>query len=144
MRTAARDVRSCASSRWPSRWPSAVPGDGRLRPPRPPTTTCLRVLLFYKANFHASHVQARQAVRDLATELATEYGQTLEIQETDDPAAFTPENLATNDALVFAQTGGVLFNTAQRAALEAYIRGGGGFVGHPLHRLVASTRPSTT
>ncbi|KRD44741.1 hypothetical protein ASE38_11815 [Cellulomonas sp. Root930] len=98
---------------------SAAPGDDET----------LRVLLFYKANFHASHVQARQAVRDLATELSTEYGKTLEIQETDDPAAFTTANLATVDAMVFAQTGGVLFDAAQRAALESYIRGGGGFMG---------------
>ena len=98
---------------------SAAPGDDET----------LRVLLFYKANFHASHVQARQAVRDLATELSTEYGKTLEIQETDDPAAFTTANLATVDAMVFAQTGGVLFDAAQRAALEGYIRGGGGFMG---------------
>ncbi|KQY24713.1 hypothetical protein ASD16_04190 [Cellulomonas sp. Root485] len=89
----------------------------------------LKVLLFYKPNFHASHVQARQAVRDLATELAGEYDKTLEIQETEDPAAFTTANLATVDAMVFAQTGGVLFDAAQRAALEGYIRGGGGFMG---------------
>lgn len=89
----------------------------------------LRILLFYKPNFHASHVQAREAVRDLATELSTEHAQPVDIQETDDPAAFNTENLATRDAVVFAQTGGVLFNEAQRAALEAYIRGGGGFMG---------------
>ncbi|ANC32197.1 Trehalose utilization [Isoptericola dokdonensis DS-3] len=89
----------------------------------------LRVLLFYKANFHASHVQARQAVRDLATELGTEHGQQVDIQETDDPAAFTTANLASKDAVVFAQTGGVLFNVQQRAALEEYIRGGGGYMG---------------
>lgn len=89
----------------------------------------LRVLLFYKPNFHASHVQARQAVRDLATELGTEYSQPVEIQETEDPAAFTTDNLATKDAVVFAQTGGVLFNVDQRAALEEYIRGGGGYMG---------------
>ncbi len=94
----------------------------------PPDGT-LRVLLFYKSNFHASHVQARQAVRDLATELGTEYGQPVEIEETDAAAAFTTENLATKDAVVFAQTGGVLFNTEQRAALEAYIRDGGGYMG---------------
>ena len=74
-------------------------------------------------------MQARQAVRDLATELAAEYGKTLEIQETEDPAAFTTANLATVDAMVFAQTGGVLFDAAQRAALEGYIRGGGGYMG---------------
>nr|WP_232523476.1 LamG-like jellyroll fold domain-containing protein [Nocardioides sp. MAH-18] len=89
----------------------------------------LKVLLFYKDNFHASHVQARQAINALAAELAAENSLSLQVQETQDPAAFTPENLATVDTLVFAQTGGVLFNTAQRAALESYIRGGGGFAG---------------
>lgn len=89
----------------------------------------LRVLLFYKPQFHASNVQARQAIRELADELGTQYSQPVEIQETDDPAAFTPENLATKDALVFAQTGGVLFDDAQRAALEDYIRDGGGYLG---------------
>lgn len=89
----------------------------------------LKVLLFYKDNFHASHVQARQAVNALAAELASEHELTLQVQETQDPAAFTPQNLATVDTLVFAQTGGVLFNTAQRDALETYIRDGGGFAG---------------
>ncbi|BDZ41999.1 hypothetical protein GCM10025865_12980 [Paraoerskovia sediminicola] len=89
----------------------------------------LSVLLFYKPNFHASNVQARQAVRDLADQLGTEHGQPVEIQETDDPSAFTTDNLATKDAVVFAQTGGVLFDTDQRAALEEYIRGGGGYMG---------------
>ncbi|MFI9485428.1 LamG-like jellyroll fold domain-containing protein [Promicromonospora sp. NPDC052451] len=89
----------------------------------------LRVLLFYKSNFHASHVQARQAIRDLVTDLGVEYDQPVEIQETDDPAAFTTANLATKDTIAFAQTGGVLFNVEQRAALEAYIRGGGGYLG---------------
>lgn len=89
----------------------------------------LRVLLFYKPNFHASHVQARQAVRDLADQLGTEYDQPVEIEETENAAAFTTENLATKDAVVFAQTGGVLFDVNQRAALESYIRGGGGYMG---------------
>ncbi|USQ80491.1 ThuA domain-containing protein [Ornithinimicrobium faecis] len=89
----------------------------------------LRILLFYKPNFHASHVEARQAVRDLATQLGEEYDQPVDIEETDDPAAFTTENLATKDAVAFMQTGGVLFNEAQRAALEAYIRDGGGYMG---------------
>ena len=114
------------------RWPSPLPATAAARRPRQRrrTTTLLRVLLFYKPNFHASHVQARQAVRDLADRARRpQYGQTVEIQETDDPAAFTTANLATVDAVVFAQTGGVLFNAAQRAALEAYIRGGGGYMG---------------
>ncbi|GAA1870076.1 LamG-like jellyroll fold domain-containing protein [Myceligenerans crystallogenes] len=89
----------------------------------------LRVLLFYKPNFHASHVQAREAVRDLATQLGTQYSQPVEIQETEDAGAFTTANLATKDAVVFAQTGGILFDANQRAALEAYIRAGGGYLG---------------
>ncbi|WP_109509787.1 LamG-like jellyroll fold domain-containing protein [Nocardioides speluncae] len=89
----------------------------------------LRILLFYKPNFHASHVQAREAVRNLAAELGNQYSQTVEIEETEDAAAFNTANLETKDAVVFAQTGGVLFNTEQRAALEAYIRGGGGYFG---------------
>lgn len=89
----------------------------------------LKILLFYKPNFHASNVEARAAVKQLGQDLATQYGQTLVVQETDSPTAFTPENLATVDVAVFAQTGGVLFDAAQRAALEGYIRGGGGYVG---------------
>jgi type 1 glutamine amidotransferase len=95
----------------------------------PDTDGRLNVLLFYKPNFHASHVQARQAVRDLVNELGTQYGQPVEIQETDDPSVFNTGNLADKDTVVFAQTGGVLFNAAQRSALEAYIRAGGGYMG---------------
>lgn len=89
----------------------------------------LNVLLFYKTNFHASHVQARQAVNDLAVELADQYDQTLNVEETDNAAVFNTANLETKDVVVFAQTGGVLFNADQRAALESYITGGGGFMG---------------
>lgn len=108
-----------------------LPGSAATQPAEQaePLDTDLRVLLFYKPNFHASHVQARQAIRDLAAELGTQYGRTVEITDTDDPSVFTPENLATYDTLVFAQTGGVLFNDAQRDALEGYIQGGGGWMG---------------
>lgn len=98
--------------------PASAAADGKLR-----------ILLFYKDNFHASHVQAREAVKQLGEELAGQYSQTWEVQETQNPDVFNTTNLATIDVAVFAQTGGVLFNTDQRAALEAYIRGGGGYVG---------------
>ncbi len=94
-----------------------------------PDDGILKVLLFYKPNFHASHVQARQAVNELADDLGEEYSQTVEVEETDNAAAFNTANLETKDAVVFAQTGGVLFNADQRAALETYIRGGGGYMG---------------
>lgn len=89
----------------------------------------LRVLLFYKTQFHASNVQAREAIRDLTEQLGQEYDLDVEITETDDAAVFTPESLATYDTLAFAQTGGVLFNDAQRAALQGYIQNGGGWLG---------------
>ncbi|MBD3915928.1 ThuA domain-containing protein [Nocardioides hwasunensis] len=120
--------------------PLAAAGTAQAAGPAPATAAAaaapgsvpdgtFNLLLFYKPNFHASHVQGRQAIRELATELATEYGQVINIQETDDPSAFTAANLATKDAVAFMQTGGVLFNEAQRTALEAYIRGGGGYFG---------------
>ena len=100
----------------------------------------LRVLLFSSGDgVHGSVANTRAAVRELSGSLAVEHGlynnsgdpaqAVADIQETTDAAVFTPENLATKDVLVFAHTAGVLFNTEQRAALEAYIRGGGGFVG---------------
>lgn len=107
----------------------ALPVMGATTPAAAAEDDVLRVLLFYKPNFHASHVQAREAVRALASQIAVEHAQTLDIEETDNAAAFNAANLATKDAVVFAQTGGVLFNTEQRAALESYIRGGGGYMG---------------
>lgn len=91
--------------------------------------TTLRVLLFYKPQFHASHVEARQAIKELAADLGQEYAREVEVTDTDDASVFTPENLATYDTLVFAQTGGVLFDDAQREALKGYIQGGGGWLG---------------
>ena len=100
----------------------------------------LRVLLFSSGDgVHGSVANTRAAVRELSNSLAAQYGldnnsgdpaqAVADIQETTNAAVFTPENLATKDVLVFAHTAGVLFNTDQRAALESYIRGGGGFVG---------------
>ena len=100
----------------------------------------LRVLLFSSGDgVHGSVANTRAAVREMSNSLAVEHGldnnsgdpaqAVADIQETTDASVFTPENLATKDVLVFAHTAGVLFNTEQRAALEAYIRGGGGFVG---------------
>ena len=109
---------------------AAAPGDDDV----------LKVLLFSSGDgVHGSVANTRAAVREMSNSLAVEYGldnnsgvpaqAVADIEETTNAAAFTPENLATKDVLVFAHTAGVLFNTAQRAALEAYIRGGGGFVG---------------
>ncbi|WP_322921458.1 LamG-like jellyroll fold domain-containing protein [Nocardioides renjunii] len=109
---------------------SAAPGDDDV----------LRVLLFSSGDgVHGSVANTRAAVKEMANSLAAQYGldgntgdaskAVAEVQETTNAAVFTPENLGTKDLLVFAHTAGVLFNTDQRAALEGYIRGGGGFAG---------------
>ncbi|NUP82910.1 MAG: ThuA domain-containing protein [Nonomuraea sp.] len=51
------------------------------------------------------------------------------VTATEDAAAFTPANLAGFRAVVFLSTTGDVLDDAQRAALEAYVDGGGGWVG---------------
>lgn len=52
------------------------------------------------------------------------------VDATDDPAVFHPDSLRRYDALVFANTNNDVFtDPAQREALQAYVRGGGGVVG---------------
>ncbi|ROT29455.1 ThuA domain-containing protein [Micromonospora sp. HM5-17] len=51
------------------------------------------------------------------------------VHDSADPAVFTPENLARYRAVVFLSANGVTLNDAQEAAFQAYIKGGGGFVG---------------
>jgi len=48
---------------------------------------------------------------------------------TEDAVAFTDDNLARYKAIVFLSTTGDVLNGAQQAALERFIRAGGGFVG---------------
>ncbi|NGN62741.1 carbohydrate-binding protein [Streptomyces sp. A7024] len=51
------------------------------------------------------------------------------VTATEDPAAFTPGNLAGYEAIVFLSTTGDVLNDSQQSALQARIDGGGGFVG---------------
>lgn len=94
-----------------------------------PADDPIRILLFYKTQFHASYAQANQAIRELADQIADDVDREVEVVATDQASAFTPENLAGFDTLVFSQTGGILFDDAQRAALEGYINDGGGWMG---------------
>ena len=48
---------------------------------------------------------------------------------TEDARVFTPENLARYRVVVFASTTGDVLEDAQQAALEAFVRKGGGFIG---------------
>jgi len=61
------------------------------------------------------------------------------VDVTDDPAAFSPAGLRPYRVLVFTNTNNQIFDTdAQQAALQAFIRGGGGFVG--IHSACGSMR----
>jgi uncharacterized protein len=61
------------------------------------------------------------------------------VDVSDDPAVFTPGNLKRYKALIFDNTNNEVLDTdEQKAALQAYIRAGGGFVG--LHSACGSMR----
>ncbi|MFF2061357.1 ThuA domain-containing protein [Streptomyces sp. NPDC058200] len=51
------------------------------------------------------------------------------VTATEDSAAFTPGNLAGYEAVVFLSTTGDILDNAQQDALQAYVDGGGGYVG---------------
>ncbi|MFF0724140.1 ThuA domain-containing protein [Streptomyces sp. NPDC004134] len=98
-----------------------------------------RVLVFSKVtNFYHDSIPAGiEAVE----KLGDEYG--FEVDSTDDAAAFTEENLANYEAVVFNNTNstpesGDLLDADQRAALQSYIQAGGGWLG--LHAASASER----
>jgi type 1 glutamine amidotransferase len=61
--------------------------------------------------------------------LATEHG--FELVVTDKPTDFTPENLARFDVVAFTSPdyAGQALSTSERAALEAFVRQGGGWMG---------------
>ena len=52
-----------------------------------------------------------------------------EVDATEDAAAFTAENLAKYDMVIFLCTTGNVLNDAQQAAFEGYVQGGGGYAG---------------
>ncbi|NEE00163.1 ThuA domain-containing protein [Phytoactinopolyspora halotolerans] len=53
----------------------------------------------------------------------------LAVDATEDASAFTAENLARYGSVVFLSSSGEVFDDRQRAALQAYVLGGGGYVG---------------
>lgn len=52
-----------------------------------------------------------------------------EVDATENAAAFTDENLADYDVVIFLCTTGDVLNAAQQSAFERYIRAGGGYAG---------------
>ncbi|HEY6909929.1 MAG TPA: ThuA domain-containing protein [Myxococcales bacterium] len=72
---------------------------------------------------HDSIPAALAAVREIA---AREH---LGVVATEDPAAFGPDQLRGVSAVVFLHTTGEVLDPAGQDALQAYVRGGGGFLG---------------
>lgn len=87
--------------------------------------THFRVLIYSRTNGyrHASIPAGVEAVR----ELGAAGGFT--VDATEDPAAFTGADLAGYRVVVFLNTIGPVLEPAGRAALESFVRAGGGFVG---------------
>lgn len=72
---------------------------------------------------HESIPAGVAALREIGADLG------MDVDATEDAAAFTPGNLALYRTLVFLSTSGDVFDHEQRAALESYVRGGGSYVG---------------
>jgi len=92
-----------------------------------PVTTSPRydVLVFSKtAKFrHDSIPDGIRAIRRLG------YENGFTVDATEDSRIFLSDSLGKYEVLVFLSTSGDFLNDAEQAAFEAYIRGGGGFVG---------------
>ena len=111
--------------------------DGELRAPSDPVTLQVvdctgafvpsgtRVLVFSRTTGfrHASISDGITAVQGIGIV----YG--FAVEATEDPDAFTDDNLARFAAVVFLNTTGDVLDAAQEAAFERYIRAGGGFAG---------------
>ncbi len=85
-----------------------------------------RILVFSRtAGFrHDSIPEGVKCLRELAAAAK------LEVEATEDPAQFTPANLARFGVVVFLNTtGDVLPERAQEEAFERWLEGGGGFMG---------------
>ncbi|RPE77240.1 ThuA domain-containing protein [Vulcaniibacterium tengchongense] len=84
-----------------------------------------RVLVFTRTEGwrHDSIPAAVDTLRRLGDELG------LRVDHSEDPGAFAPANLARYRVVVFASTTGDVLDDAQQAAMEGFVRGGGGFVG---------------
>ncbi|MER5488945.1 ThuA domain-containing protein [Streptomyces sp. NPDC002812] len=98
-----------------------------------------RVLVFSKTTFfsHDSIAAGVSAIEKMGTD------HDFEVESTIDAAAFTDENLARFDVIVFNNTNSnetspALLDANQRAAFQKFIRGGGGWTG--LHAATASER----
>ncbi|WP_055585733.1 ThuA domain-containing protein [Streptacidiphilus griseoplanus] len=80
--------------------------------------------------FHGPAAQQDDPVTSAASaieRLGQQHG--FSVDESDDPGVFTAGNLARYRGVVFLSAKGVSLDSAQESAFQAYIKGGGGFVG---------------
>jgi type 1 glutamine amidotransferase len=108
--------------------PTAAIAPTKTTPPARTTTTAAprpRLLVFSRtvAFRHASIEPGIAAVRELGT------ANGFDVDATEDPAVFTHANLARYRAVLFLSTTGDVLGPDQEAALEQFVRGGGGFAG---------------
>jgi cytochrome c len=96
---------------------SSLPSDAGA--PRPSTLVFSRTTGFR----HESIPAGIEAVRRLGQDNG------FAVDATEDPAAFTRENLSRYDVVAWLSTSGTVLDDTQRAAFEGYVRGGGGYVG---------------
>lgn len=84
-----------------------------------------RVLVFTRTEGfrHDAIPAAVEALRRLATD------EGMRLDHTEDAQAFRPANLARYRVVVFANTTGDVLDEAQQAAMEGFVRQGGGFLG---------------
>lgn len=84
-----------------------------------------RVLVFSKTGGfrHQSIPDGIRAIRQLGEEAG------FEVEATEDAGSFNDEGLGRFDAVLFLSTTGDVLDDEQQAALERFIRAGGGFVG---------------
>ncbi|HEX5598628.1 MAG TPA: ThuA domain-containing protein [Micromonosporaceae bacterium] len=93
--------------------------------PAAASTAPVKVLVFHgPADKQDDPVaQATAAIKDLGRQNG------FAVDASDDPSVFTVGNLAGYRGVVFLSANGVALNDDQEAAFQAYIKGGGGFVG---------------
>jgi uncharacterized protein len=91
----------------------------------PATPDDLEVLVFSRTT-EFRHLSIPAGIAAIES-LGREHG--FEVEATEDPAAFTDDNLARFGAVVFLNTTGTVLDDPGRAAFERYVRSGGAWVG---------------
>ncbi|HET9143329.1 ThuA domain-containing protein, partial [Actinophytocola sp.] len=104
---------------------SAVPAQAAPAPAAPAAAAVGSVLVFHGPAAGQQDPVARAAA--VLTEIGQQNG--LTVDTSSDPAVFTPANLGRYRGVVFLSAEGVALSRDAEAALQGYIRAGGGFLG---------------